>query len=203
MAFNSSSLEQDLLSVFNSMTDGDNRVFAQGISNALKSFIDSGTPSTSDSGTIATGVFTGASTSGSMTATASSCQTIIYNACQAMIDGSKDNDYIAKKIAEGLKAMTDGTIVVTSVSGNTVPPSPPPPSIPTSGSAQGGIDCDVSSVETGLKTCFTTMKSMTTGGNAYFASQFASLVDTCLKAGEVSTEGIGNLAGSSGSGRAT
>ena len=120
-----------------------------------------------------------------------------------MIDGSKSNDYLAEEIAKGLRDLTDGTKVNTSISGTTVPPSPPPPFIPTSGSAKGSIKCNTSAVEAGLKACFSTMADMTEGGNMYFASELASLTYTCLTSGIVSTDGVDNLEGSKGIGNAS
>lgn len=203
MAFSQSALQAELYSVFNSMTDGDNHKFSKGISGAFKNFVNSGKPQTTDSGSIPTGAFTGASVSGSMTSDSSSCEGIIQSACEAMVNGSKNNDYIAEKIAEGLQDLTDGTEVNTSVSGTTVPPVPPPPTIPTSGSAKGGINCDTSPVEAGLKACFSSMADMTEGGNMYFASELARLTYSCLTSGTVNTEGVGNLEGSKGVGKAS
>lgn len=203
MAFSQAILQSELYSVFSSMTDGDNHKFSKGISDAFKKFVDSGTPQTTDAGAISTGTFTGASVSGSMTSDSSGCEGIIQSACEAMADGSKDNDYLAEQIAKGLQDLTDGTEVLTSVSGNTVPPSPPPPSIPTSGSAKGGIKCVTSPVEKGLKACFSTMVDMTEGGDMYFATQLASLTYTCLTSGIVNTDGVANLAGSKGEGNAS
>lgn len=185
------------------MTDGDNHKFSKGIANAFKNFVDSGKPQTTDIGSIPTGVFTGASTNGSMTSDSSGCETIIQIACESMVDGSKSNDYIAQKIAEGLQVLTDTTQVNTSVSGTTVPPVPPPPTIPTSGSAKGGIECVTATVEAGLKACFSAMVDMTEGGNMYFASELARLTYACLTSGIVKTDGIGNLAGSKGIGNAS
>lgn len=203
MAFSQSALQSELYSVFSSMTDGDNHKFSKGISNSFKNFVDSGTPQTTDTGSIPIGTFTGASVSGSMTSDSSGCEGIIQTACEAMVDGSKDNDYLAEKIAKGLQDLTDRTEVLTSVSGSTVPPSPPPPTIPTSGSAKGGIDCDTSPVEAGLKACFSAMVDMTEGGDMYFASELARLTYTCLTSGIVNTDGVGNLAGSKGTGNAS
>ena len=203
MSFSQSGLQSELYSVFSSMTDGDNHKFSKGISDAFKNFVDSGKPQTTDGGSISTGTFTGASTDGYMTSDSSGCESIIQSACEAMVDGSKDNDYLAEEIAKGLQDLTDRTEVLTSVSGTTVRPSPPPPTIPTSGSAKGGIDCDTSPVEAGLKACFSAMVDMTEGGDMYFASELARLAYTCLISGIVNTDGVSNLEGSKGTGNAS
>lgn len=204
MAFVQATLQSDLLSVFQSMTDGDDSVFSDGVAQALKNFVNSGTPSTTDAGTIPTGAFTGASTGGTITADDSACAQIIASAFTFMRNNENGgDDYLADKIAEGLQRMTDDAVVTTSVSGTTVPPSPPPPTIPTAGTAKGGITCVTTAVASGLKAVFSAMKEMSSGGDAYFASQMASLVNACLLAGVVSTQGQGNLAGSTGTGTAT
>lgn len=204
MAFVQANLQADLLSVFQSMTDGDDSKFSDGVAKAFMDFVNTGTPSTTDAGTIPTGTFTGASTGGSITATDSACAELIASAFSYMAEhDSGGDDYLAEKIAEGLQKMTDDAVVVTSVSGVTVPPSPPPPTIPTAGTARGGITCSTASVSNGLKTAFGAMKSMSSGGDAYLATQMASLVNACLLAGTVSTQGQGNLEGSSGTGNAT
>jgi len=204
MAFSVSALENDLLAVFNSMTGGDDHEFSGGITDAFKAFVESGEPSTSDYGTISTGVFTGASTDGTITVSSTDCASIIYSACEYAKEHDTGGDnYIAEKIAEGLQDMTDKAVVETQVSGNTVPPTPPPPSIPTSGTAKGGITCTTASVAEGLKSVFGLMRSMTSGGNTYLAQEMAVLVNTCLLAGVVSTQGQGNLSGSTGTGNAT
>ena len=97
MAFSQPALQAELYSVFSSMTDGDNHRFSKGISDAFKNFVDSGKPQTTNSGSIPTGTFTGASTDGSMTSDSSGCESIIQSACEAMVDGSKDNDYLAEE----------------------------------------------------------------------------------------------------------
>ena len=204
MAFSVSSLEDDLLYVFNSMSDGDDHVFSDGIAQAFKDFLESGEPSTQDSGTIPTGYFEGASVSGSISASDTACAQIIYSACEYAKEHDTGGDnYIAEKIAEGLQSMTDNAVVSTSVSGVTVPPSPPPPTIPTSGSATGSIYCVTSSVASELKTVFGLMKAMTSGGNTYLAQEMASIVNTCLLSSSVSTQGQGNLEGSTGTGNVT
>lgn len=204
MSFSVSSLEDDLLYVFNSMTDGDDHVFSDGISDAFKTFVESGIPQTTDSGNVPTGYFEGASTSGSITADDTDCADIIYTACEYAKEHDTGGDaYIADKIAEGLQKMLDDAVVTTSVSGTVVPPSPPPPSIPTTGTAKGGISCSTTALATGLKAIFSLMKNMTSGGNTYLSQEMAVLVNTCLLSGVVSTQGEGALEGSTGSGYAT
>lgn len=200
MAFSQSALQAELLSVFSSMTDGDNTVFSSGVSTALKNFVCSGTPVTTDAGAVPAGAFAGASTGGSITADSSGCEGILQEACEAMVDGSKDNDFLAGKIAEALQNLTDGAEVVTNVTGTATPPSSSP--IPLSGTARGTIQCVTAPVEAGLKSCFSAMVDMTEGGDEYFASRLASLTFTCLTTGVVSTDGEGALQGSKGVGNA-
>jgi hypothetical protein len=204
MAFSKSQLQSDLEDVFSSMNSDDDSVFADGLSEAFMNFVNSGVPSTEDSGTVSAGTFTGASTGGSLSASDSACASIITQAFSYMKSHeSGGDDYLAGKIAEGLKKMTDDTVVTTSVTGTAVPPSPPPPSVPVSGTAKGTITCDTATLEAKLKSVFSGMKSMQSGGDTYFAQKLAEEVYNCLKAGEVKTEGQGALEGSSGSGTAS
>lgn len=201
MPFSKPQLQSDLEDVFSSMNSDDDSVFANGLSEAFMNFVNSGVPSTTDSGTISAGTFTGASTGGSLSASDSACASIITQAFSYMKSHeSGGDDYLAGKIAEGLKKMTDDTVVITSVSGTAVPPSPPPPTVPVSGTAKGTITCDTATLETNLKSVFSSMKSMQSGGDAYFAQKLAEEVYNCLKSGVISTNGQGALAGSSGSG---
>ena len=201
MAFVKADLEADLLDCFQAMEDGDNKKFSQDVSKAFKDFIETGTPVTVDTGSVSAGAFSGASTGGSLSADDTDCEDTIYKACLKMKDELTEggNDYLAEKIAEGLQKMLDDVEVKTQVSGIATPPPPATP-VSLSGSAKGGITCDTSTVESALKACFSAMIPMTAGGNAYMAGQCATCVDACLKAGAVSTDGEGSLAGSKGTG---
>lgn len=207
MALNKEVLENDILSVFSSMTDGDDSVFSDGVSAAFKSFVESGLPSTTDTGTVyvpaasSSGTFTGASTTGSLSTSDSTCASIIYSAFSFMkANTTGGNEYFAQKIADGLQALLDSTVVTTSVTGVAIPTTLQPPSVPMSDSATGTLTCNTTSVKTGLISVFNSMNSMTENGDEYFASELASLVFACVKSGVVNTAGQNTLSGVTGVG---
>ena len=218
MALNKTGLQTALAQVFSDMgteeadhskPNATSEFFAKGISEALVSYVGTGTVTTSDSGTVSAGDFEGAG-SGTLSVesgykkegnaiTWSGCAKIIKDACDKMAQDGKDgktvtNDYLAEEIAKGIQKMADDGEVNTTVSGQVTTPSGAVSEL--DGSAKGTISVDSSSVETALKTLF----SASGFSDAGFASGLATAVDTMYKAGQVSTDGEGAIAGSSGSG---
>jgi hypothetical protein len=203
MAFVVSTLQKDIEDVFASMNDGDNHVFSDGISNAIVTFVGTGEVSTSDAGTVPGGVYSG-SGSGSLSVTAIKCAKIIYDACEAMNSMSSGGDgYLAEKIGEGIQQMADDGVVSTTVTGTLTPPSSAPVS-PYGGSATGKISCDNTNFISDLKGIFSDMWNNrgTEGydGDKAFAEGLAQAVYDFWTSGLVSTDGEGNIEGSSGSG---
>lgn len=193
-------LQADLLNVFNSMNDGDNSKFSKGIAKAIKTFAMTAMVTTTDVGTVAQGAFTGAGT-GTVKADDSDCASIIQDACDAMMDGSKDDDYLAVELAKAIQKLADGIEINTTINGTIITTSSPPVPVPVvAAQGKGTIKCQSKPLESALKSCFKSMSSMTEGGNELFAQTFATSVQAFFVAGIVSTDGQGNIAGSKGTG---
>lgn len=203
MAFNKAQLQSDFEDVFESMTDGDEDTFPDGISDAVVAFVSGGQVSTQDDGTVPGGAYSGSGT-GTLSVTASACASIIKSACTAMKTmTSGGDDYLAEEIGKGLKKMADDGVVVTTVTGTLQPPSSSPVT-PYVGTAQGTISCSESSLVSMLKSTFKKMwddrEKDGFDGNEEFAKELANVVNSFYTSGTVTTQGQGNIAGSSGSG---
>lgn len=198
MSLVQSKLKNDLLAAFNSMTDGDDTVFAKKVSKAVADFAQSGKISTTDAGAISAGTFTGKGT-GSISVQSSICENIILSACKAMRNMTSGGDsFLAEKIASGIHTMISSGKVSTSVNGTVVPPSGTPSGM--GGSAKGTMNGVSATIQSGLISAFRAMGRMTSGGDSHFAEQAASAVNKYLKAASIMTNGTGGLAGSIGSG---
>ena len=212
MALDKNSLSSDILSVFNSMKSRaqsktnppTNADFSNGISNAVVTYISKGEVSTNDSGTIPTGTYTGGKGKGKLTVTATNCAKIILDACDNMNNRNRDDDYLAEEIGKALKKMADEGTVATTVTGGTMTPPSGQPVTGYGGSAVGTISCNSTSLVSNLKTVFSEMsrrrEENNFDGNEYLADELASNIHSFWTSGTVSTNGIGNLEGSSGSG---
>lgn len=211
MAFDKTSLENDIKQVFLDMKDAGeeatDEMFAKGLTQACKDFGESGSVATVDAGTVSSGVFAG-SGSGTLelpsVSTSSGMGKIILDACTAMKTmNSGADDYLATQIGAGLDSMTLAGVVKTDVTGTTT--SPQGASVPpTSGKAEGTITCVSSSLVNGLKSVFSSMFSKRNeegfNGDEYFAEQMANYVDAYFKAGIIATAGKEALSGTVGSG---
>lgn len=212
MAFVVSTLQNDIKSVFDSMTDGDEHTFSDGISNAIVTFVGTGQVSTTDSGSVSSpvaGTYTGSGT-GNLSVTATNCAKIIYDACQYMYE-QKDNtsfdgdDYLAEKLGEGIQKMADEGVVHTTVTGQLVTTSSPPSTIaPYGGQAEGTITCNSSSLINALKILFKQMyqKRENAGydGNLEFAKELAKEINAFWTSGSIKTNGKSPIVGSVGTG---
>lgn len=203
MAFVKSTLETALKAVFASMgSSGDNAVFANGISNAIVTFVGTGKVSTSDSGTVSAGYFEG-SGEGSLTVTATKCAKKIKDACDLMTDSAHGDNFLAEQIGEGIQQMADDGQVITTVTGTCTTPQGTPIT-PYGGTANGTIDCDSTDLISDLKTVFSDMWSNKDvsgyDGNSELATALADAVYDFWTNGSVSTDGTGTIQGSSGSG---
>lgn len=203
MAFVVSTLQKDIKDVFDSMTDGDNAVFANGISNAIVTFVGTGVVTTTDGGTVSEGTYVGEG-SGSLSVTATKCAKTIKDACEAMMNmSSGGDDYLAEQIGKGIKQMADDGQVTTSVTGTLTPPSSSPIT-PYDGTAKGTIECNEASLISDLKAVFAQMwdnhGSDSYDGNLEFAKKLAQAVNDFWTSGVVSTNGEGNIEGSKGTG---
>jgi hypothetical protein len=197
MALVVSALKNDLLSAFNSM-NGDDKVFSEKVSAAVKKYAESGSIATTDIGTVSAGAFTGAGT-GQINCDASICETIIYSACQAMKNMTTGgNKYLAEKLASGIHSMIAAGQVKTNVTGMVTPPSSSP--VPLSGTATGTLAGVPASMQAAFLAAFNAVDGMNKGGDDYMAQQMAAAVDAYLKSGVASTSGGGPLTGSAGTG---
>ena len=204
MAFNKAKLQSDFEAVFESMTDGDEDTFPNGISEAVVTFVSGGQVSTTDAGTVSGGTFSGSGT-GSLSVTSTACAKIIKDACTAMKSmTSGGDDYLAEQMGSGFKTMADNGVVTTTVTGVLTPPPPATPISPYGGSAKGTISCSESSLVSTLKTLFKKMYSQREeegfNGNKEFAKELANEINTFYTSGQISTDGLGNISGSKGSG---
>lgn len=198
MSLVQSKLKNDLLAAFQSMTDGDDRVFAEKVSKAVADYAHSGIVSTVDAGSIPAGTFTGKGT-GSITVQSSICEDILLAACEAMTKMTAGGDtYLAAQMASGIHAMISAGEIKTSVTGTVIPPSGG--SSPMNGQAKGKMTGVSAPIQTGLIAAFTAMGSMTKKGDEHFAEQAATLITSYLKSAMITTNGTAPIAGSTGSG---
>lgn len=204
MALNKAQLQSDFEDVFESMTDGNEDTFPNGISNAVVTFVSGGQVSTQDAGTVTGGTYAGSGT-GKLTVTASACAAIIKAACTAMKTmTSGGDDYLAEEMGKGFKKMADDGVVTTTVTGVLTPPPPATPISPYGGAAKGSISCSEATLVSKLKLLFKKMYNQREeegfDGNKEFAKELANEINSFYTSGTISTQGQGNIEGSTGSG---
>lgn len=176
-------LQSDLLSVFlamNNITENGNRYMADNVAAKIKAYILTLSTSTTDTGTAPAGAYAGKG-SGTMTIDDSSFAVDLYS---TFVNGKDNNDFASRMAADIDKACSaqntvaeTSTGIVTTSSGATSA---------FSGAAQGKFSGNKAVIESKLKSCFSAMDSMTSGGNEYFAKEFALAVESYLKAGHIS-----------------
>lgn len=205
MAFSKSTLQIDILTVFNNMgSNATNDDFANGLANAVVAFVGTGQVSTTDVGTVPGGAFSGGGT-GTLSVTATNCAKIIKDACEEMNNmTSGGNNYLAEELGKAFKKMADEGTVTTTVTGTLTPPSPSPSITPYGGSATGSISCNSTAMVQALKILFSNMYAHAGeddyNGNLEFAKELATQLNNFWTSGRISTSGEGNIEGSSGSG---
>ena len=205
MAFSKSTLQTDILTVFNNMgSNATNDDFANGLANAVVAFVGTGQVSTTDGGTVPGGAFSGGGT-GTLSVTATNCAKIIKDACEEMKNmTSGGNNYLAEELGKAFKKMADEGTVTTTVTGTLTPPSPSPSITPYGGSATGSISCNSTAMVQALKILFSNMYTHAGeddyNGNLEFAKELATQLNNFWTSGRISTSGEGNIEGSSGSG---
>ena len=204
MALNKAQLQSDFEDVFESMTDGNEDTFPNGISDAVVTFVSGGQVSTQDAGTVTGGTYAGSGT-GKLTVTASACAAIIKAACTAMKTmTSGGDDYLAEEMGKGFKKMADDGVVTTTVTGVLTPPPPATPISPYGGAAKGSISCSEATLVSKLKLLFKRMYNQREeegfDGNKEFAKELANEINSFYTSGTISTQGQGNIEGSTGSG---
>lgn len=214
MALDKKQLQDDLYAVFTSMkganqaTDED---FANGIAKAVCGYIKGGKVVTDDGGTVSGGTFAGGGTedlSKNNTLTPDNCASIILNACTNMhkMNSGGDN-YLAGEIGKGIKKMSTDLVIKTTVVGTLTPPSPATPVTPyppDGGEAEGSIACSETALVTALIQTFSDMYTNKAkegyDGDLELAKTLATQTALFWTSGKVSTNGKGDLNGSSGSG---
>lgn len=206
MALDKSDLSADILEIFNSMKDnydtegydGD-KEFCEGLGKAFKDFGESGSISTTDGGTVSAGEFAGSGT-GSLSLNSAKTIKTLKSAVKAMKEDGEDDDYLAGQIKKALQDMYDASDIVSTTVNGTITTSSS--SITIEGaSGKGTIECDFSSVESGLKTFFALMKDIDNGKtDSDLADKIADLVYSAVKSGVVSTNDEGEIEGASGLG---
>ena len=122
MAFSKSTLQTDILTVFNNMgSNATNDDFANGLANAVVTFVGTGQVSTTDGGTVPGGAFSGGGV-GTLSVTATNCAKIIKDACEEMNNmTSGGNNYLAEELGKAFKKMADEGTVTTTVTGTRAP----------------------------------------------------------------------------------
>lgn len=199
-----STLKTSLENAFSAMksdSSGSNRNFAKNISKAVADYAESGYISTVDAGTVSAGVYAGKG-SGSITVDSSVMEEIVFGVAEGMNSTPSGGDNaLASGIASGAKAMITAGTVNTTSTGTVTPPGSS--SSPFAGSCLGVMSFDDTSVKTALVSAFSSMAGMSEGGDSVFALQMATAIDAGLKAGTATVNGLGNLAGATGSGKMT
>ncbi|MDR1905168.1 MAG: hypothetical protein LBQ88_23165 [Treponema sp.] len=202
MALNATTLKNDLLNAFRSMTDGEDSVFAEGIATSTDDYTESGSIVTADAGPVSGGAFAGAG-NGDNTTDNQICRGIVLAACNAMRTMTTGgNAYLAAQLAHAIHSMVMGGEVNTDVVGVVTPPPSASP-FPRNGKAKGQQLGVSAPMQAAFLAAFTAMDGMTEGGDEYLAEQIATAVDAYLKAAVVNTNGQGALAGSKGIGAMT
>jgi len=195
MALVSATLQTDILAIFLAMNDiveGGDEYQAEKVSKAIKKYILAGKTTTSDSGAAPAGSYSGAS-DGVMTIDASQLEEDLLNTFNAKYGNDDLADHIATDIDNACKAentvqaTSKGTISSTGSS--------------FSGPAVGKFTGTKTLISTPLKTCFSSMTGMLTGGNELYAQVFATAIDAYMKAGTITVQLKPPFVSGSGSGK--
>lgn len=206
MPLNKEKLKSDIISCFDTMKtkageegfDGDTE-FASGLSNAFKTFGESGSIITIDSGKIATGVYAGAG-NGNLVLSIDKCKKTIEDACSEMKNNNKDDTYLAQEISKGLSEMFGETdIVETKTNGSAVNEATGITTPYVNVSWKGNITISFAPFQLGLTAFFLLMKAGDKTDDD-LATEISNLLDTAIRTGVVSTKGSGAMSGAVGTG---
>jgi hypothetical protein len=177
-------LQADLLAAFlamNHMMDGGGNTYcAEKIAASIKDYILTGKTATTDKGAAPAGSYSGAGV-GTMTINAGKLKADL----QATFEAAYDDDALAAHMATDIDnaCKTNDTVQETSKGTVTTPAGV---SSDFSGPAAGKFTGDKSKIENPLKSCFTTMRGMMTGGgNELYAATLATAADSYLKTGVI------------------
>src|SRR5574344_1141829 len=185
MALVSETLQADLYSAFNAMNDikdnSGNKYMAEKVAKAISDYIKTGTVNSVDAGTASdSGVYAGAGTG-----TMEIAESTLKSNLETTFKAKYENDDLATHIASDIDAVcsASNTCSTDTTGTSTISSSPPKPA---SGKGKGTFTGAKATIETKLKSCFNSMNSMTSGGNAYLATEWASAVNSYLTAGAIS-----------------
>lgn len=172
----------DIFSAMNSKTSGGDKYCADELASAISDFISTGVVSSlDDMGMIGSNTYKGAG-SGSMAINESSL------AEKLLATFTKDNatdTEIAENIASNINDVCSvaNTVSTTTVGMQTTPSGV---STPYTGSGKGTFTGTSSIISEALKTAFTSMSTLTSGGNEVFATALATSIYTYLIGGSIS-----------------
>jgi len=185
MAFVVLTLQADILSIFLAMNDiveGGDEYQAEKLSKVIKKYILTGQTTTTDSGAAPAGSYSGAGV-GTMTIDASKLEEDLLKTFNAKYGNDDLADHIATDIDNACKE--NDTVQETSSGTVTTPVGA---SSPFSGPAIGKFTGTKTLISTPLKTCFSSMTGMLTGGNELYAQVLSAAIDAYLKAGSISVQ---------------
>ena len=184
MALVSATLQAYLYSAFNAMNDitddSGNRYMAEKVAKAISDFVRTGQVTSTDAGTAGDGGVYAGSGTGSMQISESNLKSKLQTTFEAKYENNDLATHIASDIDDVCSA--SNTCSTTTTGTSTIPGSSPHPA---SGSGKGTFTGAKATIETKLKSCFSSMNSMVTGGNMYFAQEFAVAVYNYLKNGTI------------------
>jgi hypothetical protein len=183
-----------IFTAMDAMLDGAGDAYqAAEMAAVIKTYILSGTAATVDSGVVPAGTYAGSGT-GTMTVDADILEADLYTTFTTAYSNDELAAHIATDIDKACKAdktvSTQSSGIVTTGSGAVSP---------LSGSGEGKFTGDKTKIEKLLKTCFSEMNRMESGGNAHYAAQLAAGLTDYLKAGKISVS-LKNPPFTSGSG---
>jgi hypothetical protein len=204
------SLKSDLQDTFDSMkslTEGGDDYFAKHVTQNCADYFESRIVSTTNvAGAIASGTYVAGTGNGNpdCALTKGACESALLSAMKAMRNMVSGGDvYFATEIANAIHTMYTGAKVEFTVSGICTPPSTPPPPYPLLGIVKGTISGSNSSLLSGIIATFNSMRTMSDGGDEYFATQLASHIETYALALTCILTGQGAISGAVGTGGLT
>jgi hypothetical protein len=169
-----------IFTVMNSIFDGTgDKYHAVEMAAAIKAYILTGKAATVDSGTAPAGNYAGSGT-GTMTIDTGILEADLY----ATFTNKYSNDELAAHMAADIDNSCKAGDTVQIMSTGTVT-TPSGVTSAFSGPGKGKFSGLKSTIENGLKACFSAMNNMTSGGNAYYAQQFALCFTSYLKEGSI------------------
>jgi len=172
----------DIFSAMNSMTSGGDKYCADELASAISDFISTGVvTSLDDAGVIGSNSYKGAG-SGSMSIDDSTLATKLLATFTK--ENTTDTE-IAENIASNIN---DVCSVVNTVSTTTIgmQTTPSGVSTPYTGSGKGTFSGISSIISEALKTAFSSMSTLTSGGNEVFAAALATSINSYLIGGSIS-----------------